>query len=35
MNASNRDDWDIMLLAEYKNWAVFYGLTAKIDAVLK
>jgi hypothetical protein len=33
--SSNRDDWDIMFLDEYKNWAAFDGLTAKFDAVLK
>jgi hypothetical protein len=33
--SSNREDWDIMFLDEYKNWAAFDGLTAKFDAVLK
>ncbi len=33
--SSNHDDWDIMFLDEYKNWAAFDGLTAKFDAVLK
>lgn len=33
--SSNREDWDIMFLDEYKNWAAFDGLTAKFDAVAK
>ena len=33
--SANRDDWDIMFLDEYKNWAAFDGLTAKFDAVAK
>lgn len=33
--AANREDWDIMFLDEYKNWAAFDGLTAKFDAVLQ
>ena len=28
-----RDDWDVMILVEYKNWAAFDGLTAKYDAI--
>ena len=31
--SANRDDWDIMFLDEYKNWAAFDGLTAKFDAI--
>ena len=34
-SSANRDDWDVMFLDEYKNWAAFDGLTAKFDAVLK
>jgi hypothetical protein len=34
-SSSNREDWDIMFLEEYKNWAAFDGLTAKFDAVLR
>lgn len=33
--AANREDWDIMFLDEYKNWAAFDGLTAKFDAVAR
>jgi hypothetical protein len=32
-SASGRDDWDLMLMVEYKNWAAFDGLSAKFDAV--
>jgi hypothetical protein len=28
-----RDDWDVMFLVEYKNWAAFDGLRAKYDAI--
>lgn len=34
-NANGRDDWDVMFLAEYKNWAAFDGMTAKYDAIAK
>jgi hypothetical protein len=34
-NASGRDDFDLMILEEYKNWAAFDGLTAKYDAMMK
>jgi hypothetical protein len=30
-NASSKDDWDLMILDEYKNWAAFDGLSAKFD----
>ncbi|MFO7526408.1 MAG: hypothetical protein R6W68_13235 [Ignavibacteriaceae bacterium] len=30
---SNRDDWDLMLLVEYKNWAAFDGLMEKMNKV--
>ena len=33
-NSSGRDDFDVMILDEYKNWAAFDGLTAKYDAIL-
>ena len=33
--SSNHDDWDIMFLDEYKNWAAFDGLTAKFDLISK
>jgi len=28
-----RDDWDVMFLDEYKNWAAFDGITAKYEAI--
>lgn len=28
-----RDDWDLMLMVEYKNWAAFDGLSDKFDAL--
>jgi hypothetical protein len=28
-----RDDFDIMFMNEYKNWAAFDGITAKYDAI--
>jgi len=31
--ASGRDDFDVMYLTEYKNWAAFDGITAKYDAI--
>lgn len=31
--ASNRDDFDVLILSEYKNWAALDGLTAKYDAM--
>jgi len=34
-NSSGRDDFDLMILEEYKNWAAFDGLTAKYDALMK
>lgn len=33
-NAMGRDDWDVMFLDEYKNWAAFDGITAKYDAIM-
>jgi hypothetical protein len=32
-SAANRDDWDLMLLTESKNWASFDNATAKWDAL--
>jgi len=32
-NSMGRDDWDVMFLEEYKNWAAFDGITAKYDAI--
>ena len=32
-NALGRDDWDVMFMDEYKNWAAFDGITAKYDAI--
>ena len=34
-SASNRDDWDLMIMEEYKNWASFDGLSDKFDALSK
>lgn len=32
-NSVGRDDWDVMFMTEFKNWAAFDGLTAKFDAI--
>lgn len=32
-NSSGRDDFDVMFLEEYKNWAAFDGMSAKYDAI--
>jgi len=32
-NAMGRDDWDVMFLEEYKNWAAFDGIDAKYEAI--
>ena len=34
-NSMGRDDWDVMILEEYKNWAAFDGLSDKYDAIAK
>ncbi len=34
-SSSNRDDWDLMIMEEYKNWAAFDGLADKFDALSK
>jgi hypothetical protein len=31
--SANRDDWDVMFMVEYKNWAAFDGLSAKTEAI--
>ena len=33
-NAAGRDDFDVMFMDEYKNWAAFDGITAKYDAIM-
>jgi len=33
--SSGKDDWDVMFMDEYKNWAAFDGLNAKYDAIMK
>lgn len=32
-SAANRDDWDVLFLDEFKNWAAFDGLSAKFDVI--
>jgi len=32
-NATGRDDFDVMFLVEYKNWAAFDGINAKFRAI--
>ena len=34
-NPGNRDDWDLMLLVEQKNWGAFDGADAKFDAIVE
>ncbi len=31
--ASNREDWDLMFMDEYKNWAAFDGINDKFEAI--
>ncbi len=33
-NAANKDDWDLLLMVEYKNMAAFDGLDAKFRAII-
>lgn len=33
-SASGKDDFDVMFMTEYRNWAAFDGLTAKYDAIV-
>jgi hypothetical protein len=33
-NSMGRDDWDVMFMTEYKNWAAFDGITAKYDTIV-
>jgi hypothetical protein len=33
-NAATKDDWDLLLLVEYKNMAAFDGLDAKVRAIV-
>ena len=33
-NATGRDDFDVITLTEYKNWAAFDGLDAKYEAIM-
>lgn len=32
-NSMGREDWDLMLMVEYKNWAAFDGLNDKFDTL--
>lgn len=32
-SSMGREDWDLMLMVEYKNWAAFDGLNDKFDAL--
>jgi len=34
-NPGNREDWDLMLLVESKNWAAFDGADDKFDAIVE
>jgi len=31
--SANRKDWDLLFMEEYKNWAAFDGLSAKMEAI--
>ena len=33
-NATGKDDFDVITLTEYKNWAAFDGLDAKYEAIM-
>jgi hypothetical protein len=32
--SNGRDDWDVMFMDEFKNWAAFDGMSAKYDAIM-
>lgn len=32
--SNGRDDWDVMFMDEFKNWAAFDGISAKYDAIM-
>ena len=32
-SSNGRDDWDVMFMEEYKNWAALDGLSDKFDAI--
>lgn len=34
-SSNGRDDFDLMILEEYKNWAAFDGMSAKMDAIMR
>ena len=34
-NAYGRDDFDLLILDEYKNWAAFDGMSAKYEAIMR
>jgi hypothetical protein len=34
-DAMGADDWDLLLMEEYKNWAAFDGLRDKMDPIAK
>jgi len=34
-NSGNREDWDLMLLVEQKNWAAFDGADDKFNAIVE
>lgn len=34
-NASGPNDWDLLLMTEYRNWAALDGLSAKTDAITR
>jgi hypothetical protein len=33
--ANGKDDFDVMFMDEYKNWAAYDGITAKYDAIAR
>jgi len=34
-SANGRDDFDVLILDEFKNWAAFDGMSAKYDAIMR